>query len=253
LTASHEPAAYDQLGQGYILRRRPDPRIAQALRAALGSAQRIVNVGAGTGSYEPPDRSVVAVEPSTVMIAQRAPGAAPVVQAVAEALPFADGTFDAGLIVLSAHHWQNLDSGLREVRRVVRERIVILSWDPTAGQSFWLTAHYLPQLLDFERDRFDYAARMASILGPLDQHALPIPADCTDGFLGAYWGRPEAYLDPQVRASISTFHLLDESQVEEGLNRLALDLSSGAWGARFGSLRREVELDVGYCILIAEH
>jgi SAM-dependent methyltransferase len=125
-------ALYDQIGDGYAGLRRPDPRIAARLAAALGPAASLLNIGAGTGNYEPQDGRVVAVEPSREMIRQRPQGAAPAIQAVAAHLPFVDGAFEAALAVLTVHHWPDPVAGLRELRRVTRGRIVILTFDPGA-------------------------------------------------------------------------------------------------------------------------
>ena len=191
---------YDRLGVGYRTRRRPDARIAAQLREALGEPESVLNVGAGAGSYEPSDLQVVAVEPSRTMIAQRPEGAAPCVQAEAEALPFADGSFDAVMGVLTVHHWAHLADGLSEVRRVARRRVVVLSWDPVFDEQFWLTREYLPEILAVDRARYP---KLEKLLGATRVEPLMVPADCTDGFRSAYWKRPEAYLDAEARRSIS--------------------------------------------------
>src|SRR5262249_24706838 len=192
---------YDRIGLGYERHRCADARIAAQIVAALGGAASIVDVGAGTGSYEPAGRTSAAVEPSRVMIAQRAAGAAPVVRAVAEALPFATGTFDAAMAILSIHHWTDFRAGIREMLRVARRRVVVVTWDPEVFMdSFWFARDYLPETQEAERG----AATVQDVVGALGEcavEAIPIPHDCTDGFFGAYWQRPEAYLDPGVRAS----------------------------------------------------
>jgi SAM-dependent methyltransferase len=181
---------YDTLGVGYATGRRTDPRIAAALWAALGDAETVVNVGAGTGSYEPPDREVVAVEPSAVMRAQRPPGAAPCIAASAEALPFADDAFDAGMAVLSDHHWHDNAAGLRELRRVAR-RVVLFQWDNTRLGEFWLVRDYLPELVAYARGP-SLQERGALLAPDTTITPVPIPWDCVDGFLHAHWRRPEA-------------------------------------------------------------
>lgn len=244
-------AVYDTIGQGYTRQRRPDPRIAARLTEALGDARTVLNVGAGSGSYEPPDRRVVAVEPSAVMLAQRPPGAAPAVRARAEALPFADRTFDAVMAVLTLHHWTDRAGGLAECARVARRRVVLLTWDPFAD-AFWLLREYLPALAEADRRQFPPVAAYAEAFGPgarVEVASVPIPRDCADGFLGAYWARPAAYLDQEVRAGISSFALLG---AEEGLERLRGDLASGAWHARHGQLLTTDALDIGYRLVVAD-
>lgn len=242
---------YDKIGRGYAQSRRPDPRVALQILDALGDAATVVNIGAGTGSYEPRHLAVTAVEPSIEMISQRPPGSAPVVRAIAEQLPFADHSFDASLAVLTIHHWRDLRAGLAEMRRVARKRIVILSWDVAAGASFWLTADYFPEIMAFDSTRFGPIDELAEYLGA-KIIPVPVPHDCQDGFLAAFWRRPEEYLDPRRRASMSGFSQLPQQYIYSGLKRLARDLRDGAWDRRFGELRARESLDVGYRLLIAE-
>src|SRR5215510_8947791 len=176
---------YDEIGVGYRARRRPDPRLAAAITRALGETETVVNVGAGAGSYEPIDRSVVAVEPAMTMIRQRSLGSAPVVQASATELPFRDDGFAAALAVLTVHHWPDRTRGLDELGRVARRRVVVVTWDP-ASFRFWLVDDYFPELAAIDRRIFPAIADYRRALGPIDVHALPIPHDCSDGFLGAY-------------------------------------------------------------------
>jgi SAM-dependent methyltransferase len=241
---------YDAIGRGYASQRRPDSRIAAQLAAALGGSQSVLNVGAGAGSYESTDRAVVAAEPSAVMLAQRPLGAAPAVQARAEALPFPDRAFDAVLAVLTVHHWADLARGLVECARVTRDRVVLLTWDP-AAEGFWLVQEYLSDFLALDRRRFPAidALRAAFGLGVrVEVTTVPIPSDCTDGFLGAFWARPAAYLDPAVRAGISSFAC---TGAERALERLREDLTSGAWHTRHGRLLEGEALDIGYRIVVA--
>jgi SAM-dependent methyltransferase len=241
---------YDRIGASYAATRRPDPRIAAAIIDALGDARSLVNVGAGTGGYEPDDREVLAVEPSAAMIAQRPATAAAAIQATAESLPLADDSVDAALAVNTVHHWTDLHAGLGELRRVARRRVVIFLRNPREGVRFWL-ADYLPSLEPRERN----AAIVAVIeeeLGPVRRIAVPLPRDCADGLFCAYWARPETYLDEQVRRNISNFALAPEAYVAEGLVRLEADLASGAWDRRHGQLRSLLELDLGHRTLIAE-
>ena len=230
---------YELGGAGYAERRRTDPRIAARVHDALGPARTVLNVGAGTGSYEPADRQVTAVEPSATMRAQR-PAGRPAVDAVAERLPFADASFDAAMAVLTVHQWTDLDRGLRELRRVSRGPVVILTFDPDALEEFWL-ADYLPELMAGERRRFPSPARLARVLGGGQVSELAIPLDCADGFLEAYYGRPEAFADPAVRRSQSSWSFLDPVLAERGLARLRADLASGEWDRRYGALRSQPE------------
>ena len=242
---------YDRIGTGYAVTRRPDARIAARLHEALGPCRSVVNVGAGTGSYEPADRQVIAVEPSAAMVAQRPGGAAPVVRAVAERLPFAGGSFDGALAVLSIHHWADRMAGLRELRRVARHRVVLLTYDPPSAGSFWLVAQYLPAIHELDAPRFPSMVALADALGPVDVTTVPIPADCGDGFLGAFWQRPVAYLDPAVRRGMSVFGQLPDERTAPGLARLATDLASGEWDRRYGHLRRLASCDLGYRLVVA--
>jgi SAM-dependent methyltransferase len=207
----------------------------------------VVNVGAGTGSYEPRDRRVVAVEPSPTMIAQRPRDAAPAVVARAEALPLADGSVDAALAVLTVHHWSDQRRGLAELRRVARERVVVLCWDPAFKSRFWLF-DYLPwQPAD---DPSPPLVLYEEVLGPPDVAPVPIPHDCADGFAAAFWRRPEAYLDPEVRRNISWLATQPPARLEPALARLADDLASGEWARRHADLLELDELDAGYRLLV---
>jgi SAM-dependent methyltransferase len=242
---------YERVGGHYDCTRRPDTRIAARIHDALGAARTVVNVGAGTGAYEPDDRTVVAVEPSAAMIAARPAGAAPVVQAWAEALPFADGEFDAALGILTLQHWRDVPAGLAELRRVASRRVVLLTWDPEFDDALWLTRRYFPKIREWDRDRFPTLAAVAAGLGELDVDPVPIPHDCSDGFLGCFWRRPEAYLEAEVRFGMSGFHSLDEATTEVGVETLRADLVSGEWERRFGGLRELREMDLGYRLLVA--
>jgi SAM-dependent methyltransferase len=241
-------ARYDAIGRTYTATRQTEPRIAARIWAALGDARTVVNVGAGTGSYEPPDRDVTAVEPSAVMIAQRPPGAAPALQASAEALPFADASFDAAMAVLTLHHWDDWRAGCAELRRVARERVVVLSWDPDYRRRMWLGPEYFDDLVDMDADLFPSLAEQAAALDA-EVEVVPVPWDCRDGFFSAFWRRPEAYLDPAVRAGISTL-AGREAELAGGLQRLRADLESGAWARRHADLLAREELDLGYRLLV---
>ena len=241
---------YDVIGRTYTRTRGTDPRIAAAIWEALGDARTVVNVGAGAGSYEPPDRELTAVEPSPVMTAQRAPDAAPVVHASAEDLPFEDASFDAAMAVLTLHHWSDWRRGIDELRRVAR-RVVVLSWDPTFAGRLWISADYFPELIDEDVRLFPSLADQVAAVRATRVTPIPIPHDCHDGFYGAHWRRPEAYLDPVVRAGISTMAKRDPRELEAGLARLEDDLRTGAWGERHADLLEREEHDLGYRLLVA--
>lgn len=233
---------YDTIGIDYARLRKPDPRIAAVITRALGPADTILNVGAGAGSYEPTGRDVTALEPSITMIRQRPASAARVVQGVAEALPFADSRFDAAMAVLTVHHWSDPAKGLAEMRRVARGPIVIVTYDP-AFRGFWL-ADYIPELVSLDEAQMPPLSLYADILGPVTIAPVPIPHDCADGFLCAWWRRPAAYLDPRVRAAMSSFARIGD--VSPALAQLAADLESGAWAARHADLLNRDSLDLGY-------
>lgn len=240
---------YDEIGVGYALGRRTDPRWLAPVLNALGSAASVVDVGSGTGSYEPPGRRVVAVEPSAEMIRQRPPGAAPVVRAVAEALPFAAGAFDAALAVLTVHHWPGWRRGLAELRRVAR-RQVVLAYDTARHNDFWLVREYVPEVAELERSR-PSAPEIADALGATSVLELPVPWDFTDGVFPAYWRRPEAYLDPAVRRSCSALAQTSPDAVERGMAKLRADLASGRWQAEHAELLDRSEWDAGFRLIVA--
>ncbi len=240
---------YDAIGVDYANLRRPEPRWAAQIEAAPAGAQSIVNVGAGSGSYEPANGSVVALEPSFVMIDQRPPGAAPVVAGIAEALPFPEDSFDAALAVLTVHHWRDPDAGFAELRRVA-SRQVVMTWDREAVVDFWLVREYLPEIAEREAD----VVTMRETCAGLDTaHVEPMPVswDCVDGCIAAYWRRPHAYLDARVRAAISGFALLEPAVVERGIAALAADHDNGAWQSKHADLLDLDELDAGYRLVTA--
>jgi SAM-dependent methyltransferase len=239
---------YDVIGRSYSRTRGTDPRIAAVIWEALGDARTVVNVGAGTGNYEPRDRDVVAVEPSAVMLAQRPPDAARAVQAAAEALPFEDGSFDAAMAVLTLHHWTDWRRGIEEMRRVAR-RLVVFSWDPSFASRLWVSAEYFPELIDEDVRSFPSLADQVGAVRAMRVAAVPVPHDCEDGFYGAHWRRPHAYLDPEVRAGISTMAKRAPEELAPGLERLRRDLESGAWAERHADLLSRDELDLGYRLL----
>jgi SAM-dependent methyltransferase len=238
-------ALYDTIGVDYANLRKADSRIAAQLHGALGGARRIVNVGAGAGSYEPADRLVTAVEPSAAMIAQRPEGAGHAVRASAERLPFADASFEAAMAVLTVHHWSDQDRGLRELRRVSRGPVVILTFDP-AWRRAWLN-DYFPELAALDDVQMPAIQAYEEALGPVRITPVLVPHDCTDGFLYAYWRRPGAYLDARIRAGSSSFWKIDG--VQAGLDRLAADLADGTWARRYGALLTHDAYDAGYRLI----
>ena len=241
-------AKYDIIGLNYAELRKPDPRIAAAIQQALGPAETVLNVGAGTGSYEPVDRLVTAVEPSREMIRQRSSAAAQAIQASAEHLPFDDDAFDAAMAILTVHHWPDKEAGLREMRRVTRGRIVLLTFDPSHRP--WLT-DYLPELVRLDEAHLPAMSDYERWLGPVQITPLLVPHDCSDGFLYAYWRRPGAYLDPRIRSGSSSFWAMGNS-VESGLERLRRELQTGEWERRYAELLTRDAYDAGYRIVVAE-
>jgi SAM-dependent methyltransferase len=244
--------AYDRIGPSYSEIRRADPRFEAAIRRALGDAKRVLNIGAGAGSYEPRDREVIAVEPSPVMIAQRPTDAAPAIQGVAESLPLTDKSVDATMGVFTMQHWDDVDRGLAEVLRVTRERIVFLTLDLDTAADMWLCRDYLPEIVEHDRKAFPSIAHLQDVLPGLQVEVVPVPSDCTDGFCVALWSRPEMHLDPALRRASSTWHVLPPSVVDTGLDRLRRDLQSGEWDRRHGQLRAQAALDVGLRLVTAE-
>ncbi len=228
---------YGVIGVDYAIYRQPDPRIAAQVLRALGSAETVLNVGAGAGSYEPRDRQVTAVEPSATMRAQRPAGLAPAIDAVAEALPFSDRSFDAVMATWTVHQWSDLAAGIAEMKRVSRGRVVIMAADPNRLHDFWIS-DYFPEVLQTERTRFPKIERLVELLGPDTRvEPVPLPLDCIDGFTEAYYGRPERLLESGVQRAMSSWTLVDRAQVRRFEERLSADLASGAWDERYGHLR----------------
>jgi len=236
-------ADYGAIGKTYARFRQQDPRIAAAIHAALGDARRIVNVGAGAGSYEPTDRDVTAVEPSATMRAQRPPHLATAIDAIAENLPFPDKSFEAALASVTIHQWSDLPRGLSELRRVTRGPIVLVVADPERLRDFWLN-HYAPEVLAEESRRFPAIAMVSALLGGGARvQPVPIPFDCKDGFNEAYYGRPEMLLDPAARMACSSWSFVSLEVVERFECDLRCDLENGAWEARWGALRTQQSYD----------
>ncbi|MDQ3107701.1 MAG: class I SAM-dependent methyltransferase [Actinomycetota bacterium] len=245
------PALYDELGRTYSTTRREDPRVAAQIWAALGTGRTLVNVGAGTGSYEPTDRVVVAVEPSLEMIGQRDQRTPRVVQGTAEQLPFPNASFDAALAVLTVHHWTDQEAGLTEFRRVSK-RQVVLFFEPLEVHRFW-ALDYFGEAKDLPSERNAPSEELLrALLSVREVQTVLVPRDCIDGFGAAFWARPEAYTDPAVQAGMSWMALLPAGVRERGTARLGSDLASGAWDTKHGHLRSMDSYDAGYRLAIAE-
>jgi SAM-dependent methyltransferase len=248
---SSTPPTYDTIGRGYTTHRRADARWAACINRELKGAARIVNVGAGTGSYEPVGPAVVAVEPSTTMVAQRPPGAAPVVRGSGTALPLRTRSFHAAMAILTMHHWPDWRTGLAELCRVAPRRL-ILTIDFEVHARFWLLSDYLPEVADYVSQERPTIGDIMGTIPVTKVVELPLPPDLADGVLGAQWRRPEAYLDPVVRANTSPLALADPDTVTAGVARLEADLASGAWQQRHGALLDRTEYDLGYRLLVSE-
>jgi SAM-dependent methyltransferase len=242
---------YDTIGAAYTVTRRTEPRIAAQVWAALGDARTVLNVGAGTASYEPPDRVVTAVEPSALMRAQRPADAAPCVAAFAESLPFEDQSFDAAMAFATVHHWQDPIAGLSEMRRVARRVVVFTHESSDAGwlRRFWLTRDYLPEVADLVAGR-PSLSELAGAIGARTEPVL-IPWDCVDGFFEAYWRRPEAYLDDQVRRGVSVWARVGPDAEQRAVRSLRDDLASGQWAERNRDLVALDAAELGLRLLVA--
>ncbi len=247
------PARYDDIGEGYARTRREDPLLRGRVHAALGAARTIVNVGAGAGSYEPRDRHVIAVEPSDVMAAQRPPELAPAIRASAGALPLRDDSVDAAMAILTIHHWdQELERGVRELRRVARGPVVIATYDAAVSAQMWLMRDYLPEVAALDLGIFPTPPRLTDWLGgDVEIGVVPIPADTPDWTLGSFWAHPERVLDPGAREATSGFARMSRDVVERAVAAVERDLGSGAWHARNGHLLERDELDVGLRLVVA--
>ena len=242
---------YERIGGTYARHRREDPRIAARIHAALGDARTVLNVGAGSGSYEPADRWVLAVEPSATMRAQRPAGAAPVIAAQAEALPLDDDAVDAAMACVTIHHWEPPAAGLAELRRVARGPVVIFTFELESLPAWQLD--FLREGVELETPRFPAITAVEAALGGRTRvERIPTPADCADGFFEAFWNRPEALLDPAVRASQSLWALLGPGVEERIVARLRTALDSGAWDAEHGHLRAQQQFDGSLRLIVSE-
>jgi SAM-dependent methyltransferase len=234
---------YGEIGGSYARFRQPDPAIAEQILHALGDARTVLNVGAGTGSYEPTDREVTAVEPSASMRAQRPASLSAAIDAVAERLPFAAASFDASMAIVTVHQWSDLEKGLAEMRRVTSGPVVLLVCDPDLMKDYWLN-DYIPEVRAIEANRFPSIHRIATALGgQVEVEPVRIPLNCRDGFNEAYYGRPEALLDKEARLACSSWSLVPEAAVERFVQHLSSDLASGRWDERYGRLRSQPFFD----------
>jgi SAM-dependent methyltransferase len=242
---------YERHGRTYARHRRPDPRIAARIHAALGDARTVLNVGAGAGSYEPRDRWLLAVEPSATMRAQRPAGAPPALAARAEALPFDDGAVDAAMACVTIHHWDPPEAGLAELRRVSRGAVVVFTFELDALPAW--QQEFLREGIAKERPRFPAIDDVAAALGGRTRvERMPTPGDCVDGFFEAFWRRPERLLDPAVRSAQSVWALLEPGVEQRIVERLDAALRCGAWDAEHGHLREQDRFDGALRLVISE-
>jgi ubiquinone/menaquinone biosynthesis C-methylase UbiE len=244
--------AYDEIGVNYTDFRQADPRLEARIWAALGDARSVVNVGAGTGSYEPRDREVIAVEPSSLMIAKRPEGTAPALQGVAESLPLEERSVDAAMAVFTVHHWSDLAAGLAEMRRVARKRIVLLTIDATKNAEIWTLAEYFPEAMALEEEVMPSIASLEASLPAAKIETVPMPSRCRDEFTSALWDRPELFLEPATLRASSLWHRLAPEAIERGQERLRADLEGGRWDEAHGRLRTLPELDIGTRLISEE-
>ena len=252
--AGHGPNTidYDRAAADYPGRRHADPRIERHIHAALADARTVVNIGAGSGSYEPRDRWVLAVEPSAGMRSARPVDAPPAIAASAEALPLDDDSVDAAMAIITIHHWNEPLAGLAEMRRVTRGNVVLVTFDIDILADYWMISDYLPEALEDDRRRFPTITQITSALGGASVLAIPIPSDCSDGFFEAFYCRPEAYLDHRVRAAQSVWPRLPEGVQDRALGALKWDLRSGVWEERHGHLRTERHYDGALRLIVSE-
>ena len=243
---------YDTHGQKYSGQRKTDPRIAAYVHNALADSETVINIGAGSGSYEPEDKYVIAVEPSIIMRTQRiANGKIPAINAKADSLPFDDRSFDAAMAMVTVHHWPDIEKGIAEIRRVTKKRFVIMTFDPDALDDFW-NVNYFPQLIEIERARYPSITRLQKALSAKTEVIkIPIPLDCVDGFQETYYGRPEAFLEKEVRMAQSAWGFLPADLEEKYLQNLSNDLQSGAWDKKFGHFRTQPNFTGALRLIVA--
>lgn len=245
-------AIYNTIGRQYSAKRKPDRRLADLILSPIADLETILNVGAGAGSYEPKGKTLVALDPSWEMISQRPNNAAPCVCGVVESLPFLNNSFEGAMVLLTLHHWHDLDRGLKELKRVISKRLVIHTWDPAAAEQYWLINNYLPEICALDSQRFLPMEELRAKFSSTRVIEVPIPFDCSDGFMGAYWRRPEAYFDEKVKKGISSFQQIPQFALEKGLSKLRADLDSGHWRKHYADIMEKEELDLGYRLIVAE-
>jgi SAM-dependent methyltransferase len=245
-------AIYDTIGRGYAGIRRSDPRLARIILDCLDGSSTVLNVGAGAGSYEPEDRSVVALEPSTLMIEQRPDGAAPVIQGMVESLPLADKSVDACMSVLSIQHWSDWQAGLAELERVARRQVVTVTIDTDALASHWMMRDYCPEILEVHAQLFPTTDDIVAALPQSVAIPWPVPSDSTDRFLAGIWAHPELFLDPEIRRASSAWHLIPEEAKDRAIAALEEDLRTGRWDAHYCELRQQRQLDIGMRVVTSQ-
>jgi SAM-dependent methyltransferase len=243
---------YERIGHDYSQTRREDPRFARLIHEALGDALTVVNVGAGAGSYEPRDRHVTAIEPSEVMAAQRPPGMAPAIRAGAGELPLHDSSVGAAMAMLTIHHWdEDREQGVRELRRVARDAVVILTYDPEVSGRMWLMADYMPEVARLDLEIFPSIEQLARWLGGTTRvEVIPIARDTPDWTLGSFWAHPERVLDPGARNATSGFARMSADVVARVTGAVERDLASGLWDQRHGHLRELDAYDAGLRLVV---
>ncbi len=239
---------YNQLAESYRKYRKPDPRIAERILFHIEGAKQILNVGAGIGSYEPNGPDIVALEPSYGMILQRNNSQVNLIQGIAEQIPFKNNIFDVSMGILTIHHWSDITLGLKEMARVTKNKIILLTWIGY-GNDFWLE-NYIPEITGIDFNLFPTLEELESILGNTLIETLEIPHDCSDGFMCAYWRRPEAYLDSGVREAISTFSRIPN--IQNQLNNLHDEIENGVWHKKHGHLLEKESLDLGYRLVVSK-
>lgn len=246
-------ARYDEIGRGYAHTRREDPRLRDLIADALADSRTVVNVGAGTGSYEPTDRHVIAIEPSDVMAAQRPDHLAPAIRGSAAPLPLRDRSVDAAMAVLTVHHWDDQrEAGVRELRRVARGPVVIVTIDPTVSATMWLQRDYAPEIAaldDATVPAIDDVCRWLG--GHVAVEPIPTPRDTPDWTLASFWAHPERLLDAQACQATSALARLEPAVLARIVAEVQRDLRDGTWDERNGDLRDLDELDVGLRLVVA--
>jgi SAM-dependent methyltransferase len=246
-------ARYDEIGCDYATTRREDPWLRDRVMSALGDSGTIVNVGAGTGSYEPGDRYVIAIEPSDVMAAQRPAELVPAIRGSAAPLMLRDNSVDAAMAILTIHHWDDqLESGVGELRRVARGPVVILTVDADVSADMWLLRDYLPEAAALDCATFPAIACLVEWLGgTVEVQTILTARDTPDWTLASFWAHPERVLDKTARNATSGFARMDAAVVERVVADVGRDLRNRTWDQRYGHLRHLDELDVGMRLVVA--